>query len=78
MINIFFNPEFSGEPYINPRLRNGIMMDSYVVNLESLVRLLESRCGLVYNGSSANRLTVYRRIMKDYISRNPGCLLAYY
>ena len=76
MINIFFNPEFSGEPYINPRLRNGIMMDSYVVNLESLVRLLESRCGLVYNGSSANRLTVYRRIMKDYISRNPGCLLA--
>ena len=75
MINIYFNPEFSGEPYINPRLRNGIMMDSYVVNLESLVRLLESRCGLVYNGSSANRLTVYRRIMKDYISRNPGCLL---
>lgn len=76
MINIYFNPEFSGEPYINPSMHNGIMMDSYVVNLESLVRLLESRCGLVYNGSSANRLTVYRRIMKDYISRNPDCLLA--
>lgn len=76
MIKIYLNPEISGEPYINPATHDDIMMDTYVTNFESLVTLLESRCGLYYGVTASSRLTTYRKVMKDYISRNPECLMA--
>lgn len=76
MIKIYLNPEISGEPYINPATHDDIMMDTYVTNFESLVTLLESRCGLYYGVTASSRLTTYRKVMKDYISQNPDCLMA--